>query len=251
MKGICSLPVFMLLYCLQQSTLAQTCYLQEKVTTRSDNSVSKNFYTYDDATHLLTEYKYPYSGDEFITEKFSYYEGTLNSVFEGMYTHSYFTDKKGRIEGVIDADDLGVSNFYQTFIYDTKGRLAKHTFFETHYMEDTSVASFTVFYYEGDKMVKMEEFASHRESDSQPTSTILYEYSTLKNPEYNPLYFPANTEKYVVTKLIYKEADGVPYDDYCYTRECTSNKEGYPVKCTLKYLDGTLKEVEDYTYRCK
>lgn len=249
MKYSCSLPAFMLLCWLQQEALAQTCYLQEKVVTRFAES-DTTFFVYDDKTNLLTENRFKVF-DNYYTDTYHYYEGTLSSVFDGMFTHSYFTDKKGRAEGVIDADDLGVSNFYQTFTYDTKGRLVKHTYFETPFMSDTLVSSFTLFHYEGDKMVKMEEFASHRESDTQPTSTTLCEYSTLKNPEYNPLYFPTHTEKYVVSKLIYKEADGVQYDDYCYTCECTSNKEGYPVKCILNYLDGTLKEIEDYTYKCK
>lgn len=241
-------PFFMLLCFFQQSVSAQTCYLTEKITTRSGNS-DTIYYVYDDETHLLTENRYK-AFDNYYKETYRYYERTLSSVFDGMFTHSYFTDKKGRIEGVIDFDDLGVSNFYQTFTYDNKDRLVKHTSFETPFMEDTLVSSYNAFYYDGDKMVKMEEFTNYPDKDAVPNSTTLYEYITLKNAEYNPIYFPLNTTNAVVSKLTYKDSEGVNFDEYCYTRQCTSNKEGYPVKCTVTYFDGTVDE-EVYIYRCK
>lgn len=236
---------------------AQTCYL-EKYLVSADGNTDTTFYTYDKETHLLKQLIAP-SSDDATGETFSYYEGQLTSIYEALrsnnyqygYTHDCFYNDKGLLEQVVDYDDLRVSNSYQAFSYDNKNRLVQATWYETSYL-DTGIISFARYSYDGDKMIKMEDYGEYPAPDSPPQYVTVYEYADKKNPTFGQysVYSPSLTEKYVVTKLVCSNAEGDIVDDYSYTRECTYNKAGYPTKCTVKYLDGTVKETETYIYDC-
>ena len=228
---------------------AQTCNLKYLISKERDRT-DTTFYTYDE-NNVLTELKYPFYESGYYTETYRYYEGTLSSVSDGMFSHVYFTNDSGRIDGVIDYDDLGVSNFYQTFTYDDKARITRYTCYETAYLEDTIISSFYNYYYEGDKTIKKEEFENYPDTNSQPTYTVMFEYSDKMNPLYNPRWFPLLTDKYMVTKAFYTDSEGIMVDDYSYTRECSYDKKGRPEKCIIKYMDGTEKIIEDYVYDCR
>jgi len=227
---------------------AQTCYLKQYIVTEQGKT-DTTFYIYDDKTNLLEERKYPiYEGGHYVYT-YSYYDGVLYTVYDGMFYHNYSYNDKQQISRVIDTDG-GVSNFFQTYIYDNENRLVKIIHYETQYMEDTIISMFYNYYYDGDKLIKREDFENYPDTNSAPSSITTYEYDTHKNPGYNPIY-ASLTEKYMVTKSLYYGNDGNLFDEYCFTRTCTYNKQGYPVNCTVSYLDGTEKATEVYTYKCK
>lgn len=226
----------------------KTCYLTEKSVAIEDR-VDVTAYTFDKKTNLLTDLNRPSGDGSHYLETYNYGNGVLNSMQSGNFSFLYFHDDQDRIIGFIDYDDLGVSNSYHTMDYDAEGRLVKLTSFETPFLQDTVVAEFNKYYYEGDKMVKMETYTNYPDSASSPSSTTTYEYNDKKNPEYNPICFP-QIPKHVITKEVYTDSDGI-YEDFSHTRECTYNEQGYPVKCTLRYMDGSEKAVETYTYKCK
>jgi hypothetical protein len=227
---------------------AQTCDLVQKVV-KLEGRMDTTFYTHDAENHLVTEVLRPQSEGGHLRETYNVGEGWVNSMETTNFSFAYFHDDQNRVIGYMIFDDLNVSNFYYTLDYDAEGRLVKYTGFETPFLADTVVSEITRYYYEGDKMVKLEEYNDYPDSNSLPASTTTFEYSDHLNPEYNPLYGSNRPFKYMITKQTYSDSDGV-YDPYSFTRECTYNKQGYPVKCVSHYLDGGETE-ENFTYRCR
>jgi YD repeat-containing protein len=227
---------------------AQTCDLTRKIVS-IEGRMDTTFYEHDRKTHLVTEILRPQTDGGHLRETYQVGEGRVNRMQTTNFSFAYFHDDDNRVIGYIVYDDLNVSNFFYTLDYDDQGRLVKYTGFETPFLSDTVVSEFTRYHWEGDKMVKMEEYSSYPDSNSLPTATTTFEYSDHINPEYNPLYGSNRPFKYVITKQTYSDSDGV-YDPYSFTRECTYNKQGYPVKCISHYLDGS-EVTENYTYKCK
>ncbi len=227
---------------------AQQCNLTQKIM-HIEGRMDTTFYTRDPETHLATKILRPQPDGSHTREGYSVAEGRVNRMEAGYFSFSYFHDDQDRVIGFMTFDDLNVSNFFYTLEYDAQGRLVKHTGFETPFLADTVVSEFTKFYYEGDKMVKMEEYTDNPDSTSLPTTTTTFEYDNHLNPEFHPAYGSNRPFKYMIVKATVSDSNGV-YEPYSYTRKCTYNKQGYPVKCVSKYLDGAETE-ERFIYQCK
>lgn len=236
-----------LLLLLALATKAQQCDLAQKIM-HLEGRMDTTFYTRDPASHLATEILRPQPEGGHTREAYTVAEGQVYRMEAGYFSFSYFHDDQGRVTGYMIFDDLNVSNFYYTLEYDKKGRLVQYTGFETPFLADTVVMEFTKYYYEGDKMVKMEEYTDHPDNKSVPTTTTTFEYDDHINPEYNPAYGSNRPFKYMITKETVSDGDGV-YEPYSYTRKCTYNKQGYPVRCVSTFLDGA-ETVEEFTYQC-
>jgi hypothetical protein len=226
---------------------AQPCDLTQKVM-YLEGRMDTTFYAHDLESHLVTEILRPQPDGGHSREVYRVGGGRVNWMESGYFSFSYFHDDQNRVLGLMVFDDLNVSNFYYTLDYDAQGRLIKYTGYATPFLEDTVVTEITKYAYEGDKMVKMEEYTDSPDSNSLPSTTTTFEYDNHLNPEYNPLYGSNRPFKYMITKQTVSDSDGV-YDPYSFTRECTYDKQGYPVKCVARYLDGS-ETVETYTYRC-
>jgi hypothetical protein len=243
--------LIVVLLCLVSGMSAQaqkSCHLTRKIVSM-EGRIDTTDYQYHQETGRLLQVNRPYMEGGQYAEKFNYGIEVLNSMESRGFSFLYFHDDANRINGVIDYDDLSVSHSFRTMEYDAEGRLIRYTTFETPFMEDTLVAEFSKFSYEGEKMVKHERFENYPDSNSAPSMTILFEYTDKKNPEYNPLCFPFQP-KLLVAKEVHDNLDGI-YEDFSHTRVCKYNAEGYPVKCTLKYINGSDKGVEEYFYECK
>jgi hypothetical protein len=239
---------FLVLLLIAVSVRAQTCDLTRKIE-HLEGRMDTTFYEYERKSHLLTGILRPQSEGGHLREVYQVADGRVNSMEATNFRFAYFHDDQNRVIGFIVFDDLNVSNFYYTLDYDAGGRLVKYTGFETPYLADTVVSEITRYYYEGDKMVKMEEYNDRPDSNSLPTTTTTFEFSDHLNPEYNPMYGSNRPFKYMVSKQTVHDSDGI-YDPYSFTRECTYNKQGYPVKCVSHYLDGS-ETVEEFLYKCK
>ena len=241
--------LFLLFLTLGFSASAQkTCQLTRKIEAL-EGRIDTTLYQYEKKSGQLKQIDRPSTEGGYYSEKYNYGLEVLNSMESRGFSFLYFHDDANRMIGFVDYDDLSVSHFYHTYDYDTEGKVVRFTTFETPFLEDTVVAEFSKFSYEGEKMVKQERFENYPDSNSAPSMTILYEYTDKRNPEYNPLCFP-NQPKFLVAKEVHNDLDGI-YEDFSHTRECTYNPEGYPLKCTLKYLDGSEKGTEEYSYKCK
>ncbi len=241
------LSSFFVLLLLAVSVGAQTCDLTRKVVSL-EGRMDTTIYAHDPESRLVTEVLRPQSDGGHLRETYRVGEGRLNYMEATNFSFAYFHDDQNRVMGYIVYDDLNVSNFYYTLEYDAQGRLVKYTGFETPFLADTVVSEITKYAYEGDKMVKMEEYTDQPDGNSIPATTTTFEYSDHLNPEYNPIYGSNRPFKYMITKQTVSDSDGV-YDPYSFTRECTYNKQGYPVKCVSHYLDGS-ETVEHFTYQC-
>ncbi len=239
---------FLVLLLIAVAAWSQACDLTRKIVSL-EGRMDTTFYEHEKKSHLVTKILRPQSEGGHLQEMYRVGEGRVNSMEATNFRFAYFHDDQDRVIGYIVYDDLNVSNFYYTLDYDEQGRLVKYTGFETPFLADTVVSEITKYYYEGDKMIKMEEYNGSPDSNSLPTTTTTFEYSDHLNPEYNPMYGSNRPFKYLVTKQTVSDGDGV-YDPYSFTRECTYNKQGYPVKCVSHYLDGS-ETVEEFTYRCK
>jgi hypothetical protein len=247
MKRLLLFPAILLLniFALQ----AQNCLLKTK-TANLEGRTDITSYEHDSKTGLLTERRVPdMQGGQYL-QTFTYYEGTLSRVETGEYYALYFVGDRDLVDGAIDYDDLNVSHSYKTYVYNAEGRMIKYTLFETPYLEDTVVVEYILYSYDGDKMVKEVSYMSYPTEGAEPTSTTVFEYSDHPNPEFNLVYNPQYTHKYVITKAACSTSDGI--DEYnSYTCECSYNKHGYPEKCVSKYPDGSERSVVEYAYKCK
>lgn len=239
----------LVLLLLAVSAGAQTCLLTRKVE-RLEGRMDTTFYAHDAQSRMVTEILRPQPDGGHLRETYRVGEGRVSAMEAVNFTFSYFHDDEDRVIGFIVYDDLNVSNVFYTLDYDKQGRLIRFTGFETPFLADTVVSEITKYYYEGDKMVKMEEYTDYPDSTSLPTTTTTFAYSNHLNPEYNPAYGSNRPFKYMVAKQTVSDGEGV-YEPYSFTRECTYNKQGYPVKCVSRHLDGSERE-ERFEYdKCR
>lgn len=235
----------LVLLLLAMAAQAQPCDLTQKVVSL-EGRMDTTFYTHDPENHMVTEILRPQPDGGHLREVYRVGEGRVSVMEAGYFSFSYFHDDQNRVTGYMIFDDLNVSNFYYTLEYDAKDRLVQYTGYETPFLEDTVVSEITKYYYKGDKMVKMEEYTDRPDDKSPPSTTTTFEYDDHLNPEYNPLYGSNRPFKYMITKQTVSDSNGV-YDPYSFTRTCTYNKQGYPVKCVSRYFDGS-ETVETFTY---
>ncbi len=244
------LPFFLFTFICLHNLNAQNCLITEYIVIYSD-SQDTTHYTYDKKSRLLTDLTYPMDGGGYITEQRDYFEGVLVSLREGGYRHDYFYNDKKQLQKITDHDDLGASYFYQEFTFDNQNRLTKHAFYDNYNYDEYVVTAFNTYRYEGDKKVIMEEYHDYHDEMKTPQYTYVTEYGDKLNPFYQPVAFPDVSQKYLAEKEVITQYDGALVEEYSYTRTCTYNKEGYPVGCMIKYLDGTEMKLEKYTYNCK
>ncbi len=248
--NVYSLPFLLLLFANLQNLNAQTCRITEFISLDNE-SWDTTHYSYDKKSGLLNDLTYPMYGGGYITEYRDYFEGVLISLREGGFRHDYFYNDKKQLEKITDHDDLGASNFYQEFTFDDQNRIIKHAFYDNYNYDEYVVTAFNTYRYEGDKKVIMEEYHDYHDGMKTPQYTYVMEYTDKLNPFFQPIAFPDVSQKFLAEKEVCTQYDGAIVDEYSYTRTCTYNKEGYPVECMIKYLDGTEMKLEKYTYTCK
>lgn len=238
----------LVLLLLALATKAQRCDLIQNIM-HLEGRMDTTFYIRDPESHMVTEILRPQPEGGHTREAYTVADGHVYRMEAGYFSFSYFHDDQNRVTGYMIFDDLNVSNFFYTLEYDAEGRLVQYTGYATAFLEDTVVTDITKYFYEGDKMVKMEEYTDNPDSHSLPSTTTTFEYDDHLNPDYNLAYGSNRPFKYMLTKQTVSDDDGV-YEPYSFTSQCTYNQQGYPVKCVLSYLDGS-EAVEEFIYRCE